>query len=139
MSFQEKSTWITTTAMIIVYGWYFVSVLGQVGSVDVGEIGYRGMMLVTVGALVVLLIVGHVLAAVIDPKEADRSDDRDREINRRGEFIGGYVLGTGVLVALAFAMFEVEHFWIANTLLLSLVISEVVTGAVKILLYRRGM
>ncbi|MGD2102693.1 MAG: hypothetical protein PVG83_10730 [Acidimicrobiia bacterium] len=139
MSFQEKSTWITTAAMIVVYGWYFANVFGQVDSVDAGAIGYQSMMLVTVGALVVFIIVGNVVVALANPREVEKSDDRDREINRRGEFIGGYVLGTGALAALALAMVEVEHFWIANAILLALVLSEVVTGASKIVLYRRGI
>ena len=45
----------------------------------------------------------------------------------------------GVLGVLALAVFEAAHFWIANALLLSLVLAEIVAGIRKLTLYRRGI
>lgn len=139
MSFQEKSTWIMMVIMLAVYGWYFAVVFGQVAEADLGQIAYQGLMLATVLALVVLAAVSHIMVAVADPKGADKADVRDREINRYGEYIGGYVLGAGALGALALAMLEFDQFWIANAILASLVLSELVSLGTKIVLYRRGL
>lgn len=139
MSFQEKSTWTMGAIMVMVYGWYFAVVFGRVGEQDVAEIVYRPLMLTTVLALVVLAAASHILIAIAAPGEADRADVRDREINRYGEYVGGYVLGVAALVALGMAMFEVDHFWIANVILLGLVLSELVSLGTKVVLYRRGM
>lgn len=124
MSFQEKSTWVMGIILLGVYGWYFSVVLGQLEGGDVEVIDYRSQMLTTVVLLIVAAVVAHVVIAVANPQDADRTDVRDREINRYGEFVGSYVLGTGALVALGMAMFEVEHFWIANVILAGLVLSE---------------
>jgi hypothetical protein len=60
--------------------------------------------------------------ALANPKEAGASDERDRLIALRGERVGGYVLAVGVLGGLPLA-------W---------VVAELVEGATKIVLYRRG-
>lgn len=124
---------------MVVYGWYFAVVLGQIGEEEIAEIAYRPLMLTAVVVLVILAAISHVLAALVAPGEGDRTDVRDREINRYGEYVGGYVLGVGALVALAMAMFEVEYFWIANAILLALVVSELVSLGTKAVLYRRGI
>jgi uncharacterized membrane protein YidH (DUF202 family) len=139
MSFQEKSTWIVTAMMLLVYGWYFAVVLGRTDAADVSGLHYQGVMLVTLVVFVVLVAGAHIVVALSSPREAERSDDRDREINRHGEYVGGYVLGTGAVLALVLAVVESPHFWIANVILLGLVLSEVVTGVTKIVLYRRGI
>ena len=138
MSFQEKSAWLMLGVVTFVYGWYFIDVLGQVDDTPLADIAYRGEMLGAVIVLVVLSIVGHIIAAVTNPSEAEKTDERDREINRYGEYVGGFALGAGALVALFMAMFEFEYFWIANVILGGLVLSEVVSNAVQVALYRRG-
>lgn len=139
MSFQEKSAWVMLALVALVYGGYFTVVLGDIASLDsVRDIAYRGMMLGTVIVLVVLATISHIVIAISNSSGADESDERDREINRFGEYVGGYVLGVGAVVALGLAMFEVEHFWIANAILAGLVLSEIVSGLTKIISYRRG-
>lgn len=138
MSFQEKSTWVMLSVLAAVYGWYFISILGELNSgVAVAALPYKGAMLTTVLAVVILAVAGTI-GVTIASRGDDSSDERDRDINRYGEYVGGYVLATGALAALALAMIEVEHFWIANTLLLALVLSELVSGLAKLLIYRRG-
>ena len=140
MSFQEKSTWVMLLSVTLVYGTYFVVVIGDVAAIpEVRDIAYRGMMLATVVALIGLAAGTHILLAIASPGEADKTDERDREINRFGEYIGGFVLAVGVVVGLGLAMFEIDHFWIANALLAGLVLSEVVAGFTKVVLYRRGL
>ncbi|MDJ0663157.1 MAG: hypothetical protein QNJ75_01270 [Acidimicrobiia bacterium] len=138
MTFQEKSAWIMGAVLAVVYGWYFVSIAGEISG-DVAEISYQGMMLATVVAVVVLAAAAHVLVAIAGPKDADRSDERDKEITRHGEYIGQFALAAGALVALALAMTEADHFWIANVILAGLVLAELTSVGTRIVLYRRGM
>jgi hypothetical protein len=140
VSFQEKSTWVMLLLVTLVYGTYFVVVMGDVAAMpEVREIAYRGMMLATVVILTVLAAGTHIVLAIASPREADKTDERDREVNRFGEYVGGFVLVVGVLIGLGLAMFEIDHFWIANALLAGLVLSEVVAGLTKVVLYRRGL
>jgi hypothetical protein len=137
MSFQEKSTALMLGIIAVVYGWYFVVVGSQLRNTAVTEIGYKAVMLVTVVAVVVLAIVGHVLIVAVAPRDADASDERDRLIDLRGEGIGGYVLGTAAVAGLLLAVAELDFFWIANVLLAGLVLSEVASGVAKLVYYRR--
>lgn len=140
MTFQEKSTALMTAIMAVVYGWYFFLVMSQLNGNGVEGFpyqGYQGPMLVTVIALVVLAVVGHIFLAVLPSYEGDGADERDRVINMRGEYFGGYVLASGAVFVLFLAMVEVAYFWIANTMLAALVLSEIVTGIVKLMSYRR--
>jgi len=139
MSFKEKVAWVMLVVMVLVYGGYFYSILGALSAgVTVGEIPYRGAMLATVVAVVVLAVAGTI-GVTIAARGDDSSDERDREIDRHGAWLGGIVLAVGVLGGMALAMFEAAHFWIANLLLLSLVLAELTAGVRKLVLYRRGV
>ena len=138
MSFQEKSSWVMLVTVALVYGAYFAIVASEVDPADVADVNYQPLMLVTVVVLVIVAIIAHAVIAAANPREADASDERDKEINRYGEYIGGYALAVGTLVGLGLAMAEAEPFWIANVLLLGLVVSELVAGVTKVVLYRRG-
>ena len=138
MSFQEKSSWVMLVTVALVSGAYFAIVASEVDGADVADVNYQPLMLVTVVVLVIVAIIAHAVIAAANPSEADASDERDKEINRYGEYIGGYALAVGTLVGLGLAMAEAEPFWIANVFLLGLVVSELVAGTTKVVLYRRG-
>ncbi len=138
MTFEEKSTWLILVTMTLVYGWYFATVAGQLGGTDVGDIDYQGLMLTTVGLVVALAVVGIILITVAGRGD-DSKDERDKTINRYGEYIGGFVLTAGALGGMLLAMIELEHFWVANTLLAGLVLSEIASNITKLVLYRRGV
>lgn len=137
MSFQGKSTALMLAVIIGVYGWYFVTVARWASVDPVSEIAYQPLMLATVVVLVILAVGGHILLAVIPPYAGRQPDERDRLIEARGESIGGLALGAGAVGGIFLAMAEFDYFWIANTILLGLVLSEVVAGSAKLVLYRR--
>lgn len=140
MSFEEKSTWIVLAAVLIAYGQYFFNLAVQSPWLleTTVNIEYRVQMFGTVMALVAIIVAAHIAIAIFAPGASDQVDERDREITRRGEYIGGYVLSVAALSAMGMAMYEQEHFWIANLLLLGLVLSEMVSNSVKLVIYRRG-
>jgi hypothetical protein len=141
MTSEEKSTWAVAAVTMLIYGWYFIKILGEAASTPVSEIEYQGLLVAMVGVFIVLLIVSHVVIAAVTAATTggiEGSDVRDHKIDRFGEYIGGYVLGAGMLVVLVLAMAEAEYFWIANAALGIMVLAELVASATKIILYRRG-
>jgi protein-S-isoprenylcysteine O-methyltransferase Ste14 len=138
MSFQEKSTWIYAVISVIVPGVYFATVIGQLQNTAVTEIAYQGTMLATIGLGIALAIIGHIAVAMSSPKDADKSDERDTNINRYGEYVGSFVLYGGMLGALGLALAESEQFWIANAIYSTFILAALTTSAVKIVAYRRG-
>lgn len=137
MSFHGKSTALMLAIIIGVYGWYFVTVARWASDTPVTDIAYQPLMLATVVVLVLLAIGGHILLAAIPPYDGRQPDERDRLIEARGESIGGVALGAGAVGGIFLAMAEFDYFWIANTILLGLVLSEVVAGSAKLIYYRR--
>jgi heme/copper-type cytochrome/quinol oxidase subunit 2 len=138
MSFKAKTTAVTLVVMTIVYGWYFLQVLLWASTTPVEEVFYQGVLFAMVVVLVILFVVGMIVLAVVDHREADEEDERDRLIEMRGDQVGNYTLAVAVFVAMGLAMTEVAYFWIANALLAGLVLSELAKGAVMLVAYRRG-
>jgi len=149
MPFEEKFTWVSAVVSAGVAVVYFASMLGQVRAVPVAEIAYQGPLLIAIGALIALTILGTIgmaigsaISAQITGKgsidDIDRKDERDADINRRGELIGYYVSSAGALGVLALAMLRCDPFWIANALYLSFVVGSLVASAAKLVAYRRG-
>jgi hypothetical protein len=138
MSSEEKRTWISALVAVVVPVAYLAIILSKVPGTDVATISYVGAMLTSIGIGIGAAIVLSIVAAMASPKDADRTDERDREINRRGEYVGFYAMSIAALVPLALAMAEVEHFWIANALYLAFVLAAVASAVVKIVAYRRG-
>lgn len=146
MSFEERSTWVTGFVQLVVAIWYAFQVIPQLDG-PVGAIDYTGPLLVMVGASVALVIVASVVIAGTSATRAairgehtdiDRVDERDRSISRWAGNIGGTVLAILVVPSLILTLFEVEHFWIAQSLVAALVLSELATAGLKIYRYRRG-
>lgn len=138
MSSEEKRTWISAVVGVAVPIGYLVIVLSQVPGADVARIAYVRPMLTSIGVGIGVSIVLNIVAAMASPRDAGRTDERDREINRRGEHVGFYVMSIAAVVPLALAMARVEYFWIAHTLYLAFVLAALVSAVVKIVGYRRG-
>jgi hypothetical protein len=138
MSYDEKNTWIYFVLAVTIPVIYFATILGQLGQTAASEIFYQGPLLAAIGAAIVLAIVATIVIAIAAPKEAGVSDQRDKDINRLGEYVGGSVLGVGMLVPFILAMLEFDQFWIANTIYLAFVVGAVTGTTVKLVAYRRG-
>jgi len=139
MSFEEKGTWISAVVTAGAYLAYLTILSGRAENVPLADVSYVSTMLWTIGIVVALSIVGHIAVAISKPSEADKRDARDREIYRFGEYIGGIVLGIGLLIPLGLTLAEFAHFWIANAIFLLFVVSSTTSSVVKIVAYRRGL
>jgi len=149
MTFEEKVTWVEAAVFAAVPAVYFAIVLGRLGTTPAAEIAYQKPMLIAIGISIILTIVGSILTGIGTGITAEirergsagdigRTDERDKQISRRGELVGYYVSSAGVVGAMALTMLEYPYFWIANALYLGFVIAALVSAAVKIVAYRRG-
>jgi hypothetical protein len=138
MSSEEKHSWIYVVVGVLVPLVYFATVLSEVPGTDVATIGYVRPMLTAIGVGIGASIVLSIVAAIISPREAGKTDVRDKEINRRGEYVGFYVMSVAAIVPLGLTMAKAEHFWIANALYLAFVLAALASAVVKIVAYRRG-
>ncbi|GAA2819227.1 hypothetical protein [Crossiella cryophila] len=138
MAIDEKRAWILMVVAILGYTTYLILVLGRSGPGPLAETPYVATMLWTIGGGIVAGIVLHILASIGTSAAANRTDQRDREINQFGEHVGGSFIVIGAMSALVMTMAEAPHFWIANTIYLGFVLSAVLGSAAKLSAYRQG-
>ena len=138
MSFEEKGAWLFVVIAVPMAAIYFATILGQLPATAVTEIDYQASLLAVVGASIGLAIVGMIVIGIASPNDAGKADQRDKEINRLGEYVGGTVLAIGMVVPFGLAMAEAPHFWIANAMYLAFLVGALVGTATKLVLYRRG-
>jgi len=139
VSFEEKSTWVYAVIAVVLPIAYFATILPQLATTPVADIDYQVPLLAVIGLAIGLAIVAAIVIAITAPDEAGRSDQRDKDVNRFGEYVAGIVLGVAAVVPFLLAIAEAEHFWIANTLYLAFILSAVAGSAAKIVAYRRGL
>jgi len=84
---------------------------------------------------IVANVLGNVVAAVSNPAEADKNDERDREIDHIGERVGNWLIIAGSIAALVLAMTRADHFWIANAIFLGGIAGALLSSATKIAAY----
>ncbi len=136
-SFEEKSVWIQlvgTGVSLAAYLW--VAGVMYANGVDRLE-AYAAVFMVAVALMVIILVIGHIFAAVVG--KAEKRDERDRVIGWRSESNSSWVLAAGIMTALACMAASVEPVLVAHLLLLSLFASQMMQYGLQILYYRRGM
>jgi hypothetical protein len=124
--------------LAIVYRTYFAVIGWWLTTTPADEIVYQPLLVVAVVPSVLLAAVSHIGFALANPQGADAHDERDRLISLRGERVGGYVLAAGVFAGLVLTMVEVSPFFITHASLLMWVVAEIIAGATRIVLFRRG-
>ena len=131
MAFQEKSAWILLFANLIVGGVYAAKLNAA------GGINAQGWLLPAIVLFIMLVATAHIVSAIISPKESDVADERDKEIERKGEMIASFMMSGVVLFILAYA--ALNQLWlIANVAFIGLIAAEFIKAGYRISLYRLG-
>lgn len=148
LSFNEKSTWGTLVALLVLGALYFSSVMNLWRADQLELPAVFGLGVGFTILLVATLIAYHVIIAVISTPESD--DERDRLIGWRAGNIGGLVLGFGVMTVVlhiviggmigrSFAFeFAQSPALISVALIAAIWLSTVAELSLKALFYRRG-
>lgn len=140
MTFHEKSAWIMGLIMAAIGVWYINAVW------DISrELGQTAPPLLPLAAAAtVMLIIGatvsHIIIAVLNPKEADDTEDeRDKQVLRRADNIAGYVLGFGCFAALWQYFIQRDGDLMFHIIVVSLILSQLAEYILTIVYYRRGV
>lgn len=124
----ERRAWVRLVVAVLGYTAYLILFLAG--------LSWTGALLATVtGAIVVSIVVD--LAA--NATGSRLSDDRDREIGRLGDHVGHSFVVIGAVAAMLMAMADWDRFWIANVIYLGFVLSAILGGVTKVIVYRRSM
>jgi hypothetical protein len=136
MTFAEKQEWIRLVVSVVGYAVYVVIVLGQVDGRPVAEVSYAPVLLWTVGGAIGVSILAAIVMGMVD-RGSRVTDARDREIGRLGDYVGQSFLVIGAVAGMLMAMAGWERFWIANVIYLGFVLSAVLGGITKVIVYRK--
>jgi hypothetical protein len=140
MSFREKSAWISLFAYLAIYGFYFANVAMALARGEADGAHFLGLLSKSVVLFVLVTVVLTIVAAIRAPKEAQApQDEREKLIQLRANSASGYVLATGVVVAIGALYFDLKSFLVINLLFFALVAFEVFKIAAQIVLTRRGV
>ncbi|MGA8493059.1 MAG: hypothetical protein WB711_21730 [Terriglobales bacterium] len=136
LSYREKSIWGTLTATLVVYGYYFAIVFSGAQPSQVNRAAL-GRLISAVFVIVAIEVVYHIAIALtskVEPK-----DERDFLIETKAYRNAYFLLVTDLFMLMGtLVMIVLTPFLIANLMLLSVVVSEIVKYATQLFLYRRG-
>ena len=138
MTFQEKITWLYGGISVITGATYFGIVVARAQGTPASEVAWVWPMAWTLIACVVGMILGSLAIYLAFPRDRGKTDQRDREIERYGNYVGQTFAGFCTAAALVLTMTEASHFWIANTIYLGCFLAGFIGALVKIIVYRVG-
>ncbi|CCH27535.1 hypothetical protein ABZ816_08335 [Actinosynnema sp. NPDC047251] len=138
MSYEEKGTWVYLVVSLVTYAAYLIRLVDLAAGGALADAPYTGALLWAVGVSIALSVVGRVGFEIVKPSERRTGDVRDKEVNRRGEYVGGLLVTIGMVLPFALAVVEARHFWIANAMYTVFTLGAVVGSLVKLHAYRRG-
>jgi hypothetical protein len=138
MSYRERSAWVALITYGLVFGGYFFT-LWQGWEDAYGQGLSIGLMFGAVVTLVVVAAVLNIAIALFSPKEANApADERETLIDLKAERISSYTLSVGVVCLIGALLIGWNAYLVANLLLASLVISELVKALAQIAYFRAG-
>jgi hypothetical protein len=139
VSYEEKGVWVYLVTSAAGYLVYLAIIAGRVASTPVAAVSYVPVLLGTAGAAILASVIGRTLVETARPSDSRRSDVRDRDISRAGEFASRWFVVAGAAAGLAMATARWDYFWIANVIYLGFVLWAVAGSALKLAAYRRGL
>jgi hypothetical protein len=139
MTFEERSTWVGAIVAVGTFIAYLSALLARAGGGDISEVPFADLMLIYgIGIPIVVTILGVIVVTAIWHRDGQTKDQRDKAIDRHGEYVGGVLLAVLMIVPFGLALADIETFWIAHAMYLAFLTSALVGGIVKIVVYRRG-
>lgn len=135
MTFLEKSNWIVLIVTVPTLLGYGAVVVPQVLDKPMAEVAWVQPMIVAIVGFIAANILGNIAAAISNPSEADKNDERDREIDQFGERVGNGFIVAGSIAALILAMTTADHFWIGNAIFLGSIAGTLLSSVTKIAAY----
>lgn len=134
LTFREKSLWISLLVTIALFSYYFWRAF-SIGSAGPGRVG---LLFVEVVILAIIIqIVCHIAVAIY--KRPERADERDRRIAQAATRNSYYVLAASAWCVLGVAVMSFGTYWIANALLLAVVVADLTRLGSELVYYRRGV
>jgi hypothetical protein len=139
VTFEEKRSWVRLGVALLGYLGYLGVLIGRSEGGPVREVPYIWILILSAIVAIVVAAGLEIALAARTPRRERVADDRDREIGRLGDHVGQAFLVIGALAGMGLAMAESDPFWVANVIYLGFVLSAVVGGIARVVVYRVGV
>jgi hypothetical protein len=135
MSFRYKSALLSLVSMVVVYGWYFGSMIaaGRHGM----EGGNMARLIGTIVVLTIVQIAGHILIAIFSGDRSTRLDERERGFDLRATNVGYYSLIAGLFSMIPLIGSARSIGSLANAVVLMVVAAEIARQVTFLTQYHR--
>ncbi len=138
MSFRERSAWITFVLLLVVFGYYFVSVASQLIHPVHPHRNFFMLFFVLLLIIVVMEVVLHMIAAIRSPAEARTpADEREALIALKAKRPAFFVLMTGAFLSVGVIHLGVGPWPIINAMLFAMWLGELTNYGAQLYYYRR--
>jgi len=140
MPFHEKSAWIMIIALALGGLLYFSAILA--GSSDAGALVSPRVPLIVLYTvcLTVISVIGHIVIAVLAPKEANApADERERLIIVRAGHFSSYLLGTGIVLSLVLYLVSGSGDLLFYAVFASLMLGQIAEYVLQVIFYRTSL
>ena len=139
MTFEERTTWVSAIVAVGGFIGYVSALMARAGGGDISEVPFVDLMLTYgIGIPIVVTIALVIVVTAIWHRDSQTKDQRDKAIDRHGEYVAGILLAVLMIVPFGLALADVDQFWIAHAMYLAFFTSALVGAIVKIVVYRRG-
>lgn len=139
MTFEERSQWAYAFAALATTLVYFTWLGLQLADRPAAQVEFVKPLLWTIGASMIVHALGTGFVRGSNPADADKRDDRDREVGRRADAISFLVFSIAALPGFVLAIVDADTFWIANSLFAAYALTAVTGVVTRSVLYRRGI
>lgn len=137
MSFKEKSAWLMLLALGIATTLYTYSVI--LISKEIGELVPPIMpsLIAYTVILVIISVVGHIVLALLSPREANSiTDEREKIIFARAGSASSFVMGFCIVISLGIYLFTYSGHLLFYTVFGSLILSQLFEYVAQIFYFR---
>ncbi|WP_130284235.1 hypothetical protein [Microcella alkaliphila] len=139
MSFEHRGAWIQLAVTIGAYATYLTLLVRRADGAPLSATPYGDLIAWMIGGSIVVGVVLTIIIGMFGGERARRTDVRDRAINRLSDQVGASFIIIGAVAAMILAILEVEHFWIANAILVGFVASGILSSIARIVMHRTGV
>jgi hypothetical protein len=136
-SFQEKSVWVQLVATLAAAGTYLVLSVRMLPDAATSPVAHAVVFGVAVGLMVLVIGIGHGVAAWTT--RVEEQDERDRLIEWKSESRSAWLLVVGMLLALTALIARMESVAVMHILVSSLFVTAIVGFVLRLVYYRRGL
>ena len=130
MSFREKSAWFQIAAIVLVYGYYGLSLLRGAPT----PLGAVAMLIGSTMLMIIISVAGHIVIAI--GQRPEPLDERDQLVGLRSTRNGFHALAAAVWAVIFLAIASPNPILLAYAALGGFVLAELVRLASQIVYYR---